>query len=77
MGQIANRQPLVFSERGQLSQAIPRVHVERIMPPTNANRAIRIAVQWMQGLRVPNSVFLGRDMTANDASDSNRCDNSR
>ena len=30
MGQIANRQSLVSSERGQLSQAIPQVHVERI-----------------------------------------------
>ena len=29
MGQIDNRQSLVFSERGQLSQAIPQVHVER------------------------------------------------
>ena len=28
MGQIANRQSLVFSERGQLSQAIPQVHVD-------------------------------------------------
>ena len=31
MGQIANRQSLVFSERGQLSQAIPQFHVERIL----------------------------------------------
>ena len=31
MGQIANRQSLVFSERGRLSQAIPQVHVERIL----------------------------------------------
>ena len=31
MGKIANRQSLVFSERGQLSQAIPQVHVERIL----------------------------------------------
>ena len=30
MGQISNREALVFSERGQLSQAIPQVHVERI-----------------------------------------------
>ena len=28
MGQVANRQSLVFSERGQLSQAIPQFHVE-------------------------------------------------
>ena len=31
MGQIANRQSLVFSERGQLSQAIPQFHVERML----------------------------------------------
>ena len=30
MGQIANCQSLVFSERSQLSQAIPQVHVEWI-----------------------------------------------
>ena len=33
--------------------------------PTNANRAIRITAQRMQGLRGPNSVFRG-DMTANE-----------
>ena len=31
MGQIGNRQSLVFSERSQLSQAIPQVHVERVL----------------------------------------------
>ena len=31
MSKIANRQSLVFSERGQLSQAIPQVHVERML----------------------------------------------
>ena len=31
MGKIANRQSLVFSERGQLSQSIPQFHVERIL----------------------------------------------
>ena len=31
MGQIANRQSLVFSERGQLSHAIPQFHVERTL----------------------------------------------
>ena len=33
--------------------------------PTNANHVIRIAAQRTQGLRGPNSVFLGGDMTAN------------
>ena len=36
MGQIANRQSLAFSERSQLSQAIPQFHVERIVNTTNA-----------------------------------------
>ena len=31
MGKIANRQSLAFSERNQLSQAIPQLHVERIL----------------------------------------------
>ena len=59
MGQIANRQSLVFSKRSQLSQAMNTT-------PTNANRAIRIATQRTQGLRGPISVFLGGDMTANE-----------
>ena len=31
MGKIANHQSLAFSERGQLSQAIPQFHVERML----------------------------------------------
>ena len=31
MGKIANRQSLAFSERGQLSQAIPQFRVQRIL----------------------------------------------
>ena len=31
MGKIANRQSLAFSERNQLSQAIPQFHVERML----------------------------------------------
>ena len=51
MGQIANRQLLVFSGRSQLSQAghsiVPRgTNVTRM----NANRAIRNAAQRTQGL---------------------------
>ena len=30
MGNIANRQSLAFSEHGQLSQAFPQFHVERM-----------------------------------------------
>ena len=45
--------------------------------PTHANRATRIAVQRTQGLRGPNSVFHGETWPPTNASDSNRCDNSR
>ena len=48
MGHIAHGQLLVFSERGQLSQAIPQFHVERMLhewtpiarfePPHNERR---------------------------------------
>ena len=31
MGKIANRRSLAFSERSQLSQAIPQFHVERLL----------------------------------------------
>ena len=31
MGKIDNRQSLAFSERNQLSQAIPHFHVERML----------------------------------------------
>ena len=31
MGKIPNRQSLAFSERGQLSQAIPQFHVEQML----------------------------------------------
>ena len=37
MGKIANRQSLVFSERGQLSQAIPQSHVERMLNESQHN----------------------------------------
>ena len=72
MGRIANRQSLAFSERGQLSQAIPQFHVERMLNEwtnvkrMNANRAIRIAAQRTQGLWGLISVFLEGDMTANE-----------
>ena len=48
----------------QLSQFIPGPRGTNTTP-TNANRAIR-AVQRTQGLRGPNSVFLGGAMTANE-----------
>ena len=59
MGQIANRQSLAFSERGQLSQAIPQFHVERMVN-------VRIAAQQTQGLWGLISVFFEGDMTANE-----------
>ena len=65
MRQIANRQSLVFSERGQFSQAVPQFPRGTNTTPTNANCAIRIAVQ-AQGLFGPISMFLEGDTTANE-----------
>ena len=70
-------QSLVFSEYGQLSQAILQFHVEPILTPTSANRAIRIAAQRTQGLQGPISVFLGEIWPPTNASDLNCGDNSR
>ena len=59
MGQIANRQSLVFSERGQLSPAIPQFHAERILhqwtpiarfeSQRNARRAYEDQILCFQG----------------------------
>ena len=50
MGKVANRPSLAFSERSQLSQAIPQFHVAREtnVKRVSANRAIRIATQRTQ-----------------------------
>ena len=37
MGKIASRQSLAFSERGQLLQAIPQFHVERMLNESRHN----------------------------------------
>ena len=37
MGKTANRQSLAFSERGQLSHAIPQFHVERMLNEQTPN----------------------------------------
>ena len=68
MGKIANRQsPIASVQRTQSTlaghSAIPR---GKNATPTHANRPIRIATQRTQGLRGPNSVFLGRNVTANE-----------
>ena len=55
MGKIANRQSLAFSERGQPLASHSAGPHGMTTTPTNANRAIRIAVQGPQG---PDSVFL-------------------
>ena len=67
MGQIANRQSLVFSERGQLSQAIPQVHVERIYYYTNErqSRDSNRNATNAGSTRTKFCVFRG-DMTANE-----------
>ena len=76
----SNRQSLVFSERSQLSQAIPQLlprgmNVARM----NANRAIRITAQRTQGLWLWGLIFvLWRAIwPPTNTSNSNRCDNSR
>ena len=58
MGQIGKRQLLVFSERGQLSQAIPQVHLERVL---HQRTPIARFESQHNERRVyePNSVFLG------------------
>ena len=63
-----NRQlPIASVQRTQSTlaghSAVPR---GTSTTPMNANRSIRIAAQRTQGLRGPNSVFLGRNMTANE-----------
>ena len=70
----------VFSESGQLSQAIPQFHVEGILHKwfgMNANRAIWITARWMQGLWGLVSVCLEGIWPPMNASDSNCSDNSR
>ena len=49
MGKIANRQSLAFSERGQLSQAIPQFHVERIL--NEFSKQGSTPTPWARGLR--------------------------
>ena len=59
MGKIANRQSLVFSERGQLSQAILQVQVERMLnertpiarsePQHNERRVCEDQFLWFGG----------------------------
>ena len=60
-GRIANRQTRTTLA---IHSAIPRG--TNYTTQTNANRTIRIAAQRTQGLRGPNSVVLGGDMTANE-----------
>ena len=63
MGNIANRQSLAFSERGQLSQAMPQFQNVKRM---NANRTIRTAAQQTQGLWGLISVCFEGDLIANE-----------
>ena len=70
----ANRQSLVFSEGGQLSQAIPRFRGGMNATRVNANRAIRIATPTNAGPMSTILCVLGGDMATN-ARDSNHGDN--
>ena len=66
MGKIANRQSLAFSEGSQLSQAIPHLHVERML---NERRPIARFESQHNERRVCedyNLCALGGDMTANE-----------
>ena len=66
MGQIANRQSLVFSERGQLSQTIPQFHVERILHPNERQSRDSNRSATNAGPMKTKSCVLGGDMTANE-----------
>ena len=70
MGKIASRQSLAFSERNQLSQAIPQLYVERI---TN-ERQSRDPNRGTTNTRAMRTNFcvLDGDLRATNASDSNR-----
>ena len=59
MGKIANRQSLAFSERSQLSQAIPQFHRERMLNEWTPTARFWIAAQRTQGLWGPSSVLRG------------------
>ena len=71
----ANRQSLAFSERGQLSQTIPQFHVERMLHEWTP--IARFESQHNAGSMRTSFCVLEEDMTANDATDLNRGDNSR
>ena len=65
MGQIANRQSLVFSERSQLSQAIPQVHVERILHQRTPIARFESQRSERRAMRT-NFCGLGGDMAAHE-----------
>ena len=77
MGQTANPQSIVFSERSQLSQAIPQFHVERILHQRTP--IARFESQRNEGRVYEDQFlcFLGEIWQPTNASDSNRGDNSR
>ena len=77
MGKIANRQSLAFSERDQLSQAIPQFHVERML--NEWTPIARFESQHNERRAYEDSFlcFGGDIWLPTNASDSNRSDNSR
>ena len=66
MGQIANCQSLVFSERGQLSQSIPQVHVERILHQRTPIARLESQCNARRVYEDQILCFWGGDMTANE-----------
>ena len=59
MGQIANRESLVFSEHGQVSQAIPQIHVERIPHNERQSRDSNRSATNVGSMRTKFCVFRG------------------
>ena len=66
MGQIANRQSLAFSERNQLSQAIPQFHVERMLHEWTPIARFESQCNERRVYEDKNSMFLGGDMNTNE-----------
>ena len=65
MGKIANRKLLAFSERGQLSQAIPQFYVERMLTNERQSRDVNPNTTNAGSVRTNFCVFEG-DATANE-----------
>ena len=77
MDQIANHQLLVFNDRGQLSQAIPQFHVERILHQWTPIARFKSQRNERKACEDQILCFRGEIWAPTNTSDSNRSDNSR